>query len=260
MEQDDIPRVGYDARVRTVLGFLLVAWLTGLGPGTAHAGRTFYGWLYGTEVMPERGVELQTWILEEIDKYGPSNNDSWLWWGPLIGVTDQLELALPIEMLWSSSDVDKASFTLRRFGIEARYRLVPPDPADAPALVPLVRVAVKRDIIVRDTLRVEADAVLSYEAGPVHALIDLGFVGDLTTVNRHTELRPGAGVSLRVASEVRFGAEVYSEVSLDSRGESWALAGPNLSWTHGRFWLTGAFGIGLYHIKLAPRVMWGIAF
>jgi len=31
---------------------------------TPHAGRTFYGWLHGTEVVPEHGVELQSWIDE----------------------------------------------------------------------------------------------------------------------------------------------------------------------------------------------------
>ena len=46
------------------------AWVVALatiaiGHGSASAGRTYYGWLYGTEVMPERGVELQTWVLEK---------------------------------------------------------------------------------------------------------------------------------------------------------------------------------------------------
>jgi hypothetical protein len=243
--------------VRTALAVLVVACLW---PRTAHAGRSFYGWLYGTEVMPERGVELQTWILEANDKYGVKDSESSIWWGPLIGVTDQLELALPIEMEWTTPAVDKTTFTFKRFGIEARYRLVSQDPVDAPAFAPLVRVAVKRDIGVRDDVRVEADAVGSYEVGVVHALVDLGFVSDITPDVQHSELRPGGGVSLRVTEELRAGAEAYAEISLDSHGESWAVVGPNVAWTHGRFWLSGAFGIGVYHIKVAPRVMWGIAF
>jgi hypothetical protein len=247
-------------RVRTALAVLLAACLL---PRTADAGRSFYGWLYGTEVMPERGVELQTWILDESGKYGPSNKETWLWWGPLIGITDQLELALPIELVWSSidaNDVVKTSFTFKRFGIEARYRLASPDPAEAPRLVPLLRVAAKRDVIVRDSLRVEADAVVSYDLGPVNALVDLGVVADIATSTRHTELRPGGGLSFQVATGLRLGAEAYSELSLDTRSESWAVIGPNMAWSHGRFWLSGMFGIGIYHVRTAPRVMWGVAF
>lgn len=243
--------------MRIAMAALLVACLW---PRTADAGRTFYGWLYGTEVMPERGVELQTWISEQDDKYVNHAKETSIWWGPLIGLTDQLELALPIELDWTAADMQATSFTFKRFGIEARYRLVPQDPVDAPPLAPLVRVAVKRDVTQRDDVRVEADLVASYEAGALHALVDVGFVGDIQPGVRHTELRPSAGFSVRVDGELRLGGEVYSELSLDNRGESWAVVGPNVAWTHGRFWLSGAFGIGVYHIGVAPRVMWGIAF
>ncbi len=256
--------------MRIVLAFLLAACLS---PQTAHAGRSFYGWLYGTEVMPERGVELQTWISEQNGKYGGIDKQSSIWWGPLIGVTDQLELSLPIEMDWTDAKAtmttpEQTKFTFKRFGVEARYRLVSQDPAEAPAFAPLVRVAVKRDVIQRDDVRVEADLVASYDVGPVQVLVDLGAIADTKDTKSgtqppkpHMELRPGGGVSVRATSELRVGAEIYSELSVDSNGgESWATAGPNLSWTHGRFWLSGVFGIGLYHATVAPRVVWGIAF
>src|SRR5258705_4602099 len=158
--------------VRTVLAFLLLAWVL---PRTADAGRTFYGWLYGTEVVPERGVELQTWIQDENDKYTTRNKETWLAWGPLVGVTDQLELGLPVELEWADvftpgmggmPPSERVSSTFKRFGIEARYRLAPPDPVDAPGLVPLVRVAVKRDVTARRTVRREGDAAVSHQPGP----------------------------------------------------------------------------------------------
>lgn len=243
--------------MRTAMAVLLVACLL---PRTADAGRSFYGWLYGTEVMPERGVELQTWIFEENDKYGTNIKETSLWWGPVVGITDQLELSLPIELDWATSDTTTPSFTLRRFGIEARYRLAAPDPVEGSGLVPLVRIAAKRDVTMRNDVRVEADGVLSYDAGRVNVLVDVGFIGDLQSGTSHTELRPGGGVSVRVTGELRIGGEVYSELSLDSGRESWALVGPNVAWTHGRFWLSSAFGIGIFHVRTAPRVMWGIAF
>jgi hypothetical protein len=249
--------------VRTVLAVLVFACVL---PRAAHAGRSFYGWLYGTEVVPERGVELQTWVQDENDKYSTRNKETWLAWGPLVGVTDQLELGLPVELEWADvitpgmPVTERVSFTFKRFGIEARYRLASPDPVDASPLVPLVRVAVKRDVTARSDVRLEGDAVVSYQAGSVQALVDLGFAGDISSSSSHLELHPGAGISVLATGELRVGAEIYTELSLDSRSESWATAGPDLSWTHGRFWFSGAFGIGLYHVQAAPRVIWGIAF
>lgn len=247
--------------MRTALAFMIVACLV---PRAAHAGRSFYGWLYGTEVLPERGVELQTWLFETNGRYGSGARTTSLWWGPLIGVTDQLELSLPVEMSWiDPGDSDAAatpSFGFRRYGLEARYRLVTSDPVEAPPFVPLVRVAVKRDVADSKALLVEGDAVASYEVGAVHALIDVGVYGDIKSNDRKWNVRPGAGVSIAVTSELRVGAEAYLELDLDSSSDSWAVVGPNLAWTHGRFWLSGSFGIGVYHIDTAPRVMWGIAF
>ncbi|HEX3476037.1 MAG TPA: hypothetical protein VHT91_13525 [Kofleriaceae bacterium] len=251
--------------MRTVLA-LALALLACVVPRTAHAGRSYYGWLYSTEVVPERGVELQTWVQDESDKYSSRNKETWLAWGPLVGITDELELGFPIELEWADVPMPdsmpgrRVSFTFKRFGIEARYRLASPDPVLAPALVPLVRVAVKRDVTARSNVRVEGDAVVSYQSGTLQAVADVGFTGDLASSASHLELHPGVGVSVAAIGELRVGAEIYSELSLDTRSESWAVAGPDLSWTHGRFWVSGAFGIGLYRVTVAPRVIWGIGF
>jgi hypothetical protein len=238
----------------------VVAVVLGVLHGEAAAGRTYYGWLYGTEVMPERGVELQNWI-QERNRLGDNDlRETLFWWGPLVGVTDQLELALPMEITWDVADGAESNFTFRRFGIEARYRFVTQDPEDAPPFAPLVRFAVKRDVVARDRAIVELDLVASYESGRMHLLADAGIVGAIDRDDTHFEARPGAGISFRTTGDLRLGAEVYAELSLDSGGVTWAAAGPNIAWTHGRFWLSGAFGIGIYNIRAAPRVMWGILF
>ena len=93
-------------------------------PATAHAGRTFYGWLYGTEVMPERGVELQTWIStrrtstsrrQTLDDLGAS--------APSVGITDQLELGLPIEIVWFAHDRRRAPACTRSTQLRRRAAL-----------------------------------------------------------------------------------------------------------------------------------------
>src|SRR5262245_49821472 len=136
-------------------------------PGSAHAGRTFYGWLYGSEVMPERGVELQSWITEKNFEFREETN--WLF-GAQVGITDQLELGLPLEIDWFR-DIDPMTMMttgvgtrFARFGAELRYRFVTQDPVDAPAVVPLLRVAAKRLIGDRGGIQPEADFVLSYES------------------------------------------------------------------------------------------------
>lgn len=212
--------------------------------------------------MPERGAEVQTWVAEENGQEGGAAKETSLWWGALVGVTDQLELALPVEFSWERVNGGAPSFTVSKFGIEARYRFVTQDPEDAPDFAPLLRIAVKRDVGVRDAVLPEADFVLSYQSGRFHALIDLGGIGVITPDDHHFEFRPGAGVSIKVTSELRLGAEGFSQLSLETKnkGASWAGVGPNLAWTHGRFWLSAAYLIGVYQIDNAPRVVWGIAF
>jgi len=230
--------------------------------GSASAGRTFYGWLYGSEVMPQRGVEMQTWVYE-VDDLETNNHSrrTSVWWGPLIGITDQLELALPIEFDWTSADGAENNFTLQRFGAEARYRFVSQDPEDMPPFAPLARLAIKRDVVLRDITRLEGDLVASYQAGDVHVLADLGIIGEVSADVQTFEARPGAGISINLVEELRIGAEFYSELELQNDdSKSWAGIGPNFAWTFGRFWLSGAFLVGIYHVKVAPRFMWGVAF
>src|SRR5262245_64955584 len=45
----------------------------------AHAGRSHFGWLYGTDIIPERGVELESWIVEENQKGGANTGETAFW-------------------------------------------------------------------------------------------------------------------------------------------------------------------------------------
>ncbi len=233
-----------------------------LAPAAASAGRTQYGWLFGTDVMPERGAEIQTWVTEENSSSGVNYHNTI--WGvqALIGITDQLELALPVEMVWFDSDESGPGFTWQSYGVEARYRFVSSDPVDAPPFAPLARIAIKRDVIARDTLVAEANFVASTTtaSGSVAALLDLGGVGRFTRDDAKFELRPGLGVSFKVYGDFRLGAEVFAHISVDESDDRWVAAGPNLAWSHGRSWVSAAMGIGLYQIKTAPALQWGIMF
>ncbi len=233
-------------------------------PGTAHAGRTDFGWLFGTETMPERSVELQTWTYEENGRPGVRDETS-LWWGPVIGITDQLELSLPIEATWRAGSTAEptatpATFALTDYGVDLRYRLVRADPVTAGPVVPLLRVAVKRDVDTRSAVVTEADLIIGYQRGRLHALLDAGVTGEFASGEHDVFARPGAGVSVQAIGDLRLGAEVFSELQVSGGTYRWVAVGPDLAWTHGRFWLSAAFGIGIYHMETAPRITWGIAF
>jgi hypothetical protein len=241
-------------------GFVLFAAAIAATPGTAHAGRTFYGWLQSTEVMPERGAEVSTFVSEENRQADDANAKETNWWlAPQIGITDQLELSLPVQFQWTSAGA-MPSTDLINFGAELRYRLVTQDPVDKPPFAPLVRVALIRQVTgTRDVWQPELDFVGSYETGAFHAVVDLGLVGEINGDEHHFQARPGVGVSIEAVGDLRLGAEVFSEIEIDTDAK-WFAAGPNVAWSHGRTWISAAYGIGLYHIRDAPKLNWGIAF
>jgi hypothetical protein len=227
-----------------------------MAPRPAHAGATDFGWLYGTEVMPERGIELQTWLAEE-NRLDDAGRETQWWLGPSIGLTDRLELVLPVQI---NHDFG-GGFTyngLWSYGAELRYRFVTPDPVDRPAFAPLVRVAVNRMVYTPGAVDVQADLVGSYEAGRVLALVDLGGDAEVSSSGHQLTLMPGAGVSVRIRPALRVGIESHAE--LPDGGTSWLIIGPDLAWTFGRLWLSAAYGFGVLHGGNAPKVQWGIAF
>lgn len=230
-------------------------------PAVAHAGRQELGWLYDAEVLPEKTVELQQWVYEKNGVNDDSTRDTLLWWGALIGLTDQLELALPIEFLWREEGAAK-NFTVEKFGAELRYRFVKTDAEKPDGVAPLVRVAVKRDVIERGTVLAEGDLVVAYRAGRFKGVVDLGVASKISRDDVKIELRPGVGISLETAKNLRLGLEGYGELFLDSdlKKQRWFGVGPNMSWTSGRFWLTASFLVGVYQIDTAPRVVWGVLF
>ena len=63
----------------------------------------------------------------------------------------------------------------------------------------------------------------------------------------HFEFRPGAGVSIEVVGDAAVRRRGVRRDHARRRGDdSWAAVGPNMAWTHGRSWISAAFGIGVY--------------
>jgi hypothetical protein len=247
--------------VRRLALFALVV----AAPGTASAGRSFFGWLQSTDVMPERGAEIATFVSEENRLSQLDNLRDTTWWiAPSIGINDQLELTLPVEFTWDRADIGGPRSTLSEYGVDLKYRFVTADPVDKPDFVPAIRARVERVVTgPRDVADARVDLIATYDAGPVQAAINLGVQGLISSSTQHFQGLPGLGVSIEAVADLRFGAEIFGEIALDDDGSgnyTWLAVGPNMAWSHGRSWLSAAYGIGLLHIRDAPKLNWGIAF
>jgi hypothetical protein len=223
----------------------------------ASAGRSYFGWLYGTETLPQRGVELEAWIQEENVR---DDETTLFWWAPVVGVTDRIEIAIPIALELGVTPT-ATTFGIDRFGLEARFKLTNPDPVEGGPFHVLIRFAAFRQATDRGMARLEVGAVFSLDVGRVRMSIDAEGNVRVGTGPFQTELEPAAGVSVRIYDQFRLGVEAASSLEMlgDNPGR-WVAVGPDLSWTYGRFWASGAFLIGVYGIITAPRINFGVAF
>ena len=248
--------------MRTAMAALVVACCL---PRTAHAGRSFYGWLYGTEVLPERGVELQTWIVEENDKYGSATQAD----VAVVGTADRRHRsararAAARDSTWTTSDSHRDAVV---HVPAVRHRgALPPGVAGSGRGARVRRrwCGSRSSATSRCATTCGSKPTSWCRTRPARSTrsVDVGFIGDVTSGSTRTcEIRPGAAAQRagrRRAPARRRG--VLRAQPRQRRARAGQLVGPNLAWTHGRFWLSGAFGIGVYHVRIAPRVMWGIAF
>lgn len=252
-------------RVTTVIATLVAATLVA-ETGSARAGRSHFGWVSATEVVPERGVELETWILErngvgDDDEMDTTPDETAIWWTTVVGVTERIELAVPIEIKSLQGAGAGDETLLYGFGAEARWRLVSPDPEQAGPVAPAVRLGFHRLVNQRDQVRASGGVAIGADVGErVHLAADVGAVSIVSEDDATFDLRPAAGVSVRVHEQLRVGGEVYAEFALRGDDGEWVAAGPNLAWTHGRFWITAAIPIGVIDIRAAPRINWAVAF
>lgn len=244
---------------RMVLAIGMAASAAGLlAPASAYAGRRPYFWVWDTEVMPERGVEWESWYTERISS--KPLDQTQVWTAPVVGLTDRLELALPVEWSWWQGS-QKTIFDW--YGAELRYRIGDPDPDVAGPLTGLVRLAVHRPIRSRSELRLEANLVASYQpSAQCKFTLDAGAVA--VTSGSESLLSYAGGGSCKTVGELRVGAEFFGKVPLHSAvgAQPMTMAGPNFSFTHGRFWLTGGALIGVTDSApvAMPRLIWAISF
>lgn len=236
----------------------LSALLGTLLPGVAQAGRRPYFWTYDTEVVPERGAEVETWLTERF--FDKGNDQAQIWSAPIIGLTDRVELVIPFE--WSYWEAKKAT-QFDWYGAELRIRLSDPDREVSGPFSALVRVGVYRPVRVRPELRFETNLVGRYEFSErCQATADVGAVALKNGPNRIVTY--AAATSCKAIGDLRLGGEMFGELFFGSPVDqpSLTMVGPNFGFTHGRTWLAGGilFGVTDSAPVAMSRLIWAISF
>src|SRR3954463_9890622 len=127
---------------KPVLSAVVAAFSLATFAWPAFAGRPYHGWLTSTETVSDGAVELQGRISEQNDKGDVHLRETSFWFAPAVGVTDGLEIALPVEFSRVTQTGAEPGFALTHFGAEARYRFAQPQRG----LAELVRFALLRDV------------------------------------------------------------------------------------------------------------------
>jgi hypothetical protein len=240
------------------LAFLLLLLVGTCAPCLAHAGRRPFSWVYDTEVLPERGVEFETWVTDRVQRTPRDTTDWWI--APVIGVTEHLEIALPIETGWRQ---DTHQTQILDYGIDVRYRFASPDKTIAGPVVPYLRVGAYRPMADRKDMRLQGDFVLGIDPHDrLHIALDVG--GTFATHAGSANLIYGAGATWKAQDSLQLGVEWWGVDPLRKPSKGFVgldVLGPTVGWTFGRSWLTlGVLaGIGDGSPVVMSRLLWAIA-
>ncbi|HYO72115.1 MAG TPA: hypothetical protein VEU33_39180 [Archangium sp.] len=245
-----------------LLGVLALAVL----PTPAEAGRRPFIWVWDTEIVPKGDVELEQWLWAK--SRSPANPSDparyWIWWAPVFGLTQRLELAVPFQVMATRDRTQ-----LESFDADLRLRFNPRGD-DAP-WQGLLRVAYHHTLHTSQPSRLDANLVQSFETeGGLRLVLDLGAqVGLPALRGEEGPVRLlgtyAAGVSYPlVEDELRASLEAFGELPLQGLpGGQHHFVGADLAWTFGRTWVTLGVLVGLTPLfpetpQFMPRLIWAV--
>jgi hypothetical protein len=235
----------------------------------ARAGIRPYIWTWDTQIVPQGDVELEQWLwVRGKPKDVPTAvADYWLWWGPVLGLTEHLEIAVPFQTVARSTP---QTFWFDSVEVDARYRIFSRN--DDGKLQPLVRAAFHQSVRSPGMYsRLDANAVLSYGAlSELHATADLGARVSLpflsvSSAAPRVQLTYAGGVSYPFTPELHAGVEVFGEIDVANPPVPTDVAhhfvGASFGYQKGRVWLTAGMLVGLTTLtpQFMPRLIWAVA-
>ncbi|WP_224367320.1 hypothetical protein [Hyalangium versicolor] len=251
------------ARWAAMTAYLVVlAWAS-----PVEAGRRPFIWAYDTEIAPKGDLELEQWLWARgrAPAFPQRPSVYWVWWAPVFGLSQRLELALPFQVRSTESLT-----ALDSFEADLRYRLFPR--GDERAFQPLVRLAWHQAIHTANPSRVDAELVGSYQwEGGLRAVLNLGaqlgipaLRGDEGPVRVLGMCSAGLAYPV-IPDELQVSLESFGEFALGGLEQQPHLfIGPSVAWTFGRTWVTVGTLVGLTSLypetpRFMPRLIWAVA-
>jgi len=246
---------------------------------SAVAGQRPFIWNYDTEVVPEGDVELEQWLwamgrAQDTTGQYPNAGTYYVWWGPVVGIGQHLELALPFEIFDPADEYAQLEFV----SVDARWRIRPR--IETGGFQGLVRLAYLHSTTAAEDWysHLQLDLVGSWgERKEPHLALDVQGSLDWNGTRGLTESGyadlgfswPLANGEFQIGGEF-FGQWVHPWVPAWNNAPGFfgppkfqPFVGPDLAWTHGRFWLTAGVLLGLdpgsLQPRWMPRVVWAVA-
>lgn len=268
-------------RLIWALGCALAITLS-VAPSVAEAGRRAFIWTWDTEALNKGDVEIEQWLWAKT-LTGPErkNHVGWLWFSPIYGLFDHVEIAMPWEVV---VDTRTGSTRLTNFTFEGRFRLYDPQAEDQLFRF-LIRAYYQQNFAHPDNANfgnkpfAGIDAVMSIgDPAGTHGTINVGGMADLGFGARHLFRQTAtAGFTYKLSDEFRIGAEYLHELHFGDaplvktivgtganavvKDNHHFFLGPNVGFSRGRIWATVGVLIGLTDTTplMMPRLMFAIA-
>lgn len=245
----------------SLAALVLTTWLIA---SPAFAGRRPYIFTWDTETVNKGDIEIEQWLWSRALAPVTNASSGWIWFAPVYGLTNHVELAIPWEVVVTPKGTQLADFTL-----ESRFRLYDPEKEDQFVRV-LLRTAYTQNFANPDNAGLPPttgwaalNAVISLgDIKGTHGTIDIGGLTDLHFgAKKLIRQTVGAGMTFKVSDEWRIGAEYYHQLQFGGAASATFkgqdahqfFAGPDISFSRGRVWMTIGALIGLN--QAAPHVM-----
>jgi hypothetical protein len=205
--------------------------------------------------------EIEQWLWSFDTQNG--DNVGWIWFGPVYGLSKNVEIAIPWEMV-----VTKNGTQLSNFNLEARIKLYDSLNHSGP-WYPMIRLFVQQNFhkpgnIRRDAPWVGVNAIMSYgNPKDSHLAVDIGYIEDIAYFNKRLKRNTlGVGYSHRIDESLSLGLEYFHQVQLGDFNEHFQeyLLGPNVAFKRGQSWFTFGFQKGLNDKspEFLSRLMFGV--
>jgi hypothetical protein len=227
----------------------------------AAAGRP-YAYTQGVDGLPETGIELESWFSGTTPRDSGTGTLLDWWFGPVVGVTDDFEVALyAIFVQAPSGATTGSSIGLGALRLQASYLLAPVGrwPVDV-----RVRGEIERPFGAghedRNNLNAWLTVIASTDLGPLNITANFGSLVEFDPGEPSPWLIFNLGASLDIYGGLRIGAEDFGFWRINDKIVLDAV-GPAIGYGIGRLWTTATvgFGIGSDSARYQGRIVVGLS-